>query len=134
MIKEKQIEEMSADICRVKHNCNDVCNPINTCNALKYARRAYEAGYRKQEWISVHDRLPEEKEIERSFFDHETLALLDVEPQLCSDEVLVVVRAIEENYAFVATDCTKEGKWLNWQYRDYEVTHWMPLPEPPKGD
>ena len=44
MSREKQIEEMAADICRVKHNCNDVCNPINTCNALKYARRAYEAG------------------------------------------------------------------------------------------
>lgn len=48
MSREKQIREMAADICRVKHNCNDACNPINTCNALKYARRAYEAGYRKQ--------------------------------------------------------------------------------------
>lgn len=97
------------------------------------AEAVYNAGYRKQsEWISVEERLPKENEIERSFFDHETLALLDVETQLCSDEVLVVVRVIEENYAFVATDCTKEGKWLNWQYGDYEVTHWMPLPEPPK--
>ena len=57
---EKRIEEMAADICLVKHNCNDVCNPINTCNALKYARRAYEAGYRKQEWISVDEMLPSE--------------------------------------------------------------------------
>lgn len=63
MIKEKQIEEMAADICRVKHNCNDVCNPINTCNALKYARRAYEAGYRKQEWISVDERLQQPQKL-----------------------------------------------------------------------
>ena len=134
---EKRIDEMLNEICT---NCTYllVCEDEHlkqVCRFAKMAKVLYDAGYRKQiEWISVHDRLPEEKEIERSFFDHETLALLDVEPQLCSDEVLVVVRAIEENYAFVATDCTKEGKWLNWQYGDYEVTHWMPLHEPPKGD
>jgi hypothetical protein len=43
----EQIDEMAKDICRVKQNCNDVCNPIETCQALKYAERAYEAGYRK---------------------------------------------------------------------------------------
>ena len=54
MSEEKQIEEMAKDICRVSQNCNDVCHPISTCNALKYAERAYEAGYRKQsegEWL-----------------------------------------------------------------------------------
>jgi hypothetical protein len=48
MSKEKQIEEMARDICRVKQNCNDVCHPINSCRALKYAERFYNAGYRKQ--------------------------------------------------------------------------------------
>ena len=49
-----KIEEMARDICRVKQNCNDVCYPINSCRALKYAERFYDAGYRKQsewEWI-----------------------------------------------------------------------------------
>lgn len=52
--KEKQIEEMARDICRVKQSCNDVCHPINNCRALKYAERFYNAGYRKQiegEWV-----------------------------------------------------------------------------------
>ena len=52
--QDKQIQEMAADICRVKQNCNDVCNPVNSCMALKYAYRAYMAGYRKQinsEWV-----------------------------------------------------------------------------------
>ena len=53
MSDQEKIQKMAADICRVKQNCNDVCHPINTCMALKYSRRAYEAGYRKQEWISV---------------------------------------------------------------------------------
>lgn len=61
MSKEKQIEEMAKDICRVKQNCNDVCHPINTCMALKYSRRAHEAGYRKQnegEWKKIYDKAP----------------------------------------------------------------------------
>lgn len=52
--KQQQILQMAKDICRVKLNCNDVCNPISACNALKYAERAVEAGYVKQiegEWI-----------------------------------------------------------------------------------
>lgn len=54
MDKQQQVLEMSKDICRVKLNCNDVCNPISACDALKYAERAVEAGYVKQregEWI-----------------------------------------------------------------------------------
>ena len=46
--KQQQIVEMAKDICRVKLNCNDVCNPISACDALKYAERAVEAGYKKQ--------------------------------------------------------------------------------------
>ena len=46
--KQQKILEMAKDICRVKHNCNDPCNPISACDALKYAERAVEAGYVKQ--------------------------------------------------------------------------------------
>lgn len=51
--KQQKILEMAKDICRVKLNCNDVCNPVSACDALKYAERAVEAGYVKQsegEW------------------------------------------------------------------------------------
>ena len=53
MEKQQQILQMAKDICRVKHICNDVCNPISACDALRYAERAVEAGYVKQsegEW------------------------------------------------------------------------------------
>lgn len=45
--KQQQILQMAKDICRVKLNCNDVCNPVSACDALKYAERAVEAGYIK---------------------------------------------------------------------------------------
>ena len=47
MSKEKQIAEMTKDICCVQHNCNNVCNPVGSCDALRYAERAIEAGYVK---------------------------------------------------------------------------------------
>lgn len=56
MEKQQKILDMAKDICRVKLNCNDVCNPISACDALRYAERAVEAGYVKQsegEWIAV---------------------------------------------------------------------------------
>ena len=56
MDKQNQVLQMAKDICRVKLNCNDVCNPVSACDALKYAERAVEAGYSKQsegEWIKI---------------------------------------------------------------------------------
>lgn len=108
MSEEKQIKKMAEDICRVKHNCNDVCNPINTCNALKYARRAYEAGYRQQEWISVSERLPKE-----------------------GVRVLVWLKGDNRQYTSIDTDRLSLKKWVRWGRL---VTHWMELPEPPKGE
>lgn len=68
------------------------------------------------EWISVDDRLPDD--------EHETL--------------LVVLQSIvEEAHSgeqFVDTDAfyTSDGFFQFWnESEEYEVTHWMPLPEPP---
>lgn len=83
------------------------------------------------EWISVEDRLPDERDVEHGYYDPETLALLDIESQLISDDVLVVVKDTEREHTFVAMDCTVDGKWQNWDNGYYAVTHWIPLPTPP---
>lgn len=54
MEKQQKILQMAKDICRYQPCCNDVCEPISACDALRYAERAVEAGYVKQsegEWI-----------------------------------------------------------------------------------
>ena len=60
MNKEKQIEEM-AEIMR--HSCENECfrnkDGFIDCEVCK-ACLLYEAGYRKVEWISVDERLPED--------------------------------------------------------------------------
>ena len=69
-------------------------------------------GVTVQEWISVNDRLPEEK----------------------------VDCIVHYNHAYCDNDdywaigiCFYDGEkfQMNWSYK---VTHWMPLPKPPKGD
>ena len=71
-----------------------------------------EKALKKQEpkfgdWISVNDRLPTE----------------DV-------RVLVYVNT-DRSYTNIDTDRMLYGKWVRW-YAD--VTHWMHLPKPPKGE
>lgn len=61
MSREKQIEEMACAICGNSRIC--VGQGVNRCllypQMWRYANNAYREGYRKQEWISVEERLPE---------------------------------------------------------------------------
>ena len=74
------------------------------------ADRLIAHGVTVQEWISVKDRLPESGK----------------------DAVLIALR-----WGAVDIGWCEEGRWgsefVN-EYDDGEVTHWMPLPQPPKGE
>lgn len=63
-------------------------------------------GVTVQRWVPVTERLPEE----------------DV-------RVLVWLSKQDFLYTRIDTDRLINGKWTRWNWR---VTHWMPLPEPPK--
>ena len=87
---------------------------------MYYAERAYNAGYRKHsEWISVEERLPD----------------------ICGMDVLMVavncygqtniVKGFTD-YQFPIKFLTNEKQYDNI-WGAWEVTHWMPLPEAPKG-
>ena len=115
--KQQKIVEMAKDICRHQNVCTDVCKPISACDALRYAERAVEAGYVKQEWISINERLPEDN----------------------GDELIVCT---EDGFVGAArfTAVIEEGFcWMENEGSDFYdgdliegVTHWMPLPEAPK--
>ena len=64
-------------------------------------------GVTVQEWISVKDRLPEKDEI----------------VIICTDENFIYVGELIGDTWFLDNDSWTET-----------VTHWMPLPEPPKGE
>ena len=67
-------------------------------------------GVTVQEWISVDDRLPENGK----------------------DGVLIGLRWGEVDIGW-CEDSSWCSEFVN-EYEDGEVTHWMPLPEPPKGE
>lgn len=105
MNREKQIESCE--------NCLHYSACLINGEYVPTPCRAYEdkASYRKQseaEWISVEERLPEPKKW-----------------------VLVFTRHMHHPVV-----CFYEDVWyfLGGFFSKGQVTHWMPLPEPPKGD
>ena len=104
MNREKQIEEMANFLWKnTLIHTEDLCYDVAETLVIE--------GYSKQsEWISVEERLPE----------------ADV-------EVLVVVKIGDR--VSVVTDRIYANKWFNYGKIGHlpgYVTHWMPLPEPPK--
>lgn len=71
------------------------------------------------EWISVDERLPDEElnQIKRLF------------PGENEVEVLVMIEG-----AYIATTLYWDGEKFYDETSTYEVTHWMPLPAPPKKE
>ena len=88
---------------------------MNNYEATEQAyKNGYEAG--KPKWIPVTERLPE-------YFGTFLVAIDEVHG--------------EKRISVDAADFDPERKsWTTWNYfcAGYKVTHWMPLPEPPKGE
>ena len=105
MSREKQIEEMAKEICAVCHAYKNCVNTTPCTMAYKEAEELYkDKGYRKQEWISVEDRLPKES-------------------------AWYLVNIIN-HFGLDVVTFTHYTKGFGWGVPD--VAHWMPLPEPPK--
>lgn len=80
-------------------------------------------------WIPVSERLPEERE---SFFAkcYGTEKWVSAMFRAISSDVLVCAIG-KDGKKMVKVMHTTDGKW-RYPYSDVEVTHWMPLPEPPE--
>lgn len=73
-------------------------------------------------WMSVKDRLPDENNV-----------IVGGKCGTCSDLVIVFVRDALGN-SFTCDDMIANGGWINYPTPEFEVTHWMPLPEPPERE
>lgn len=85
-------------------------------------------GVTVQEWISVEDRLPDDigyyLVVYRDKYNGSTSIALDN---------YVKCGAGEWWASEFACDITKQFLWAT-KLQEQEVTHWMPLPQPPKGE
>ena len=79
-------------------------------------------GVTVQEWISVEDRLPDNKEYDW------------VLAQVVEDNGFMHIPRVME-YRQLKNDWFEETYgWLSEHNSVFTVTHWMPLPKPPKGE
>lgn len=125
--REKQIEEMAITLNEATFGVNmqTLADHLRPETINKVAEYLYTADYRKQEWISVEERLPELGGKAR------TLGKLQIQSSV---RVLCACKQ-KSGKVFV-----KEGFYELWGSNVVwkipgsidEVTHWMPLPEAPK--
>jgi hypothetical protein len=86
-------------------------------------------GVTVQEWISVKDRLPEDVYGK----DREQIVVL-----VCTKSGKVSQCARMADYECIADETLTKVEWIKngkfyWS-KNKAVTHWMPLPQPPKGE
>lgn len=84
-------------------------------------------------WISVKDGLPEETP---SLFSRFKGTDKWSNAMWVMDSATVLVTVKSKGKSIVTTGKLQDGKWCTRisPLIDYTVTHWMPLPEPPKED
>lgn len=71
------------------------------------------------EWISVEDGMPQEYD-DLNYCKGNTVSKL------------VIVAVTDDNgEMFVSDDITINGKWVNFPFARFDVTHWMPMPDHP---
>ena len=112
MSREKQIEEMGK-LCPFyeegKCNLLDGARCDFDCDMCDFAETLYNAGYRKQEWISVDERLPE-----------------DYGDVICHTRKGSIWQlTYNPKYRLFNVSCDNVEDAM-------DVDYWMPLPEPPK--
>ena len=106
-VREKLVELLKTNACPSPFICDQACKyyGYGDCFPYRFADHLIANGVTVQEWISVDDRLPEPKE-----------------EAICID-------ADGDMIIGTYTEC-------GWMFPCYckRPTHWMPLPQPPKGE
>ena len=119
MSKEKQIEEMVKEFCDgYGEKCGGCgCKP---CAYIEHCKTLYNAGYRKQEWISVDERLPDCE------WGAESKAVLFITKQGTMYTGYYGCGGVYRDRYFREYKNSTDGYDISF------ITHWMPLPEAPK--
>ena len=123
-VREKLVELMKTNACPSPFMCDPACRYLcfEDCFPERFADHLISKGVTVQEWISVKDRLPDNKE-------HDWVLA-----QVVEDNGYMHIPKVME-YRQSKNDWFEETYgWLSNHNGLFTVTHWMPLPLAPKED
>ena len=114
-VREKLVELLKTNACPSPFMCDPACRyyGLGDCFTYRFADHLISNGVTVHEWISVDDRLPEESGYYLVFAD------------IGRNEVLSYSKKYQAFNAY--DDSYSESNVI-------PVTHWMPMPNPPKGE
>ena len=131
-VREKLVEQA------ISHFWYGVSHDIFSEPVKTYAKLAIEAlekenGVTVQEWISVKDKIPEMGEHYQS---EDVLVCIDYRPDDpgTTEDTYVSIDHVDFNcFGQGEFSCERDDP-RDGEPSPYFVTHWMPLPQPPKGE
>ena len=109
------IQEIEKVLLNVLHKKHEDTSPYDLAEAL------CDEGYRKQEWISVDERLP----------DNRRVVLIACKGTTIGGAAPIAIGSYCGGFWLIAD---ADGTAYLTKYMHIVVTHWMPLPEQPKGE
>ena len=126
-VRKKMVELLLQEdnVCKPSE-CKD-CGANGSCYYYRTADKLIANGVTVQEWIQVKDRLPSDEQ--------DVLVIAHG-----WDGRLVYVgshKRVEAKKSWLTGITNKSSEWLLWGWsylKEPMVTHWMPLPQPPKGE
>ena len=126
-VREKLVELLKTNACPSPFICDQACKyyGYGDCFPYRFADHLISNGVTVQEWISVDDRLPSDEQ--------DVLVIAHV-----WGGRLVYVgshKRVEAQKSWLTGITNKSSEWSLWGWsylKEPMVTHWMPLPEPPK--
>ena len=113
-VRDKLIELLKTNACPAPFMCDPACRyyGFGDCFPDRFADHLIANGVTVQEWISVDERLPEDW-----------------------TDVLVLSRfGFLETAVYTGTPGKWRAGWNGDMLESDSITHWMPLPQPPKGE
>ena len=113
-VREKLVELLKTNACPSPFICDQACKyyGYGDCFPYRFADHLISNGVTVQEWISVKERLPQEK----------VNCIVHYKHAYCDND----------DYWAIGM-CFYDGEKFQFDPA-YKVTHWMPLPVPPKGE
>ena len=129
-VREKLVELLKTSACPSTFICDPTCKyyGFENCFPERFADHLIAHGVTVQEWISVDDRLPEGSGCYLVVYRDKYNGSISI-----AFDMYVKCNIGEWWESEFACDITKQFRWAA-KLQEQEVTHWMPLPEMPKGE